>query len=166
MVYVKTDPFDLEQVQVILSPELWELFMQMQPGEKDHAVTLYRRLVERGDTQPDLLRAALLHDVGKIRYCLNPLQRTLVVLAKKVMPGKARQWGNLSPDKWKGLPSWRKAFVVAEQHPDWGAELAHDAGVSALTETLIREHHHPNMQGIGDDESNLLNKLWVVDNDS
>jgi hypothetical protein len=166
MVWVKTDRCELEQVQAILSPEQWELFTQMQPGEKEHAVTLYRRLMENGETQPDLLIAALLHDVGKVRYQMNPLQRTMVVLARAIIPEKVHQWGKLSPETGENTPGWQVPFVVAEQHAAWGAEMAHAAGVSSLTETLIREHHPGNPQGMSDEVSNLLKKLWIVDNEN
>ena len=166
MVSVKSGTFDLELVQTILNPEQMALFFQMQPGEKEHAVIMVRKLTEQGESQPDLLVAALLHDVGKLRYRLNPLQRTMVVLARAATPGKARRWGSLGTNEWDGLPDWRKPFIVAEQHAEWGAKLAHEAGVSPLTETLIREHHHLNVQAVSDEENNLLHKLWVVDNAS
>lgn len=129
-------------------------------------MSMYRRLVEQGDNQPDLLQAALLHDVGKLRHRLNPLQRTMVVLARATMPGIAHRWGSLESERWDGLPGWRKAFILAEQHAGWGAEIAHAAGVSSLTEILIREHHHPNVPGMGEDVNSLLHKLWIVDNES
>jgi hypothetical protein len=166
MVSVKSGSFDLELVQRILNPEQMSLFNQMQTGEKEHAISMARKLTEQGDTQPDLLVAALLHDVGKLRYRMNPLERTMVVLMKVVIPGQARQWGSQAPDEWEGLPGWRRPFVVAEQHPAWGAELAHRVGVSDLTETLIREHHHPNLNHTDSIENILLHKLWVVDNES
>ena len=162
----KSGTFDLGLVQTILNPEQMALFIQMQPGGKEHAIVMVRKLSEQGENQPDLLVAALLHDVGKLRYRLNPFERTVVVLAKAVMPGQSRQWGSLAPDEWEGLPDWRKPFVVAEQHAGWGAEMARQAGVSALTETLIREHHHPNLNKTGEAENSLLHKLWVVDNES
>jgi len=165
MVFENPDASELEQAQAILSAEQMVLFMQMQPGEKNHALTMYHRLVEQDETNPDLLVAALLHDVGKTRYTLNLLERTLVVLARAAIPGQARQWGNPPQNAWEGLSGWQKPFVVAEQHAAWGAELAHNAGISALTETLIRKHHHPNAQLPGD-ENNLQYKLWVVDNES
>lgn len=165
MAFEKPDASELEQVQAKLSEEQMVLFMQMQPGEKNHALTMYHRLVEQDENNPDLLVAALLHDVGKTRYTLNLLERTMVVLAKAAVPGQAHQWGNPPHNAWEALPGWQKPFVVAEQHPAWGAELAHNAGISALTETLIRKHHHPNAQLPGD-ENNLLYKLWVVDNES
>jgi hypothetical protein len=165
MVFEKPDASELEQVQAILSAEQMVLFMEMQPGEKNHALTMYHRLVEQDENNPDLLVAALLHDVGKTRYTLNLLERAMVVLARAAISGQARQWGNPPQNAWEALPGWQKPFVVAEQHAAWGVELAHDTGISALTETLIRNHHHPKAQLPGD-EKNLLNKLWVVDNES
>lgn len=164
MLWAKSDPRELEQVRAAISPELWQLFIKMQPGEKGHAMRMYHRLIEQGNAQPDLLQAALMHDVGKLRYRLNPLQRTMVVLARAAIPGKARQWGGLSDEAWNDVPGWRKAFILAEQHATWGADMAHAAGVSTLTETLIREHHHPNMKFVDEEVNNLLHKLWVVDN--
>jgi putative nucleotidyltransferase with HDIG domain len=127
---------------------------------------MYHRLLEQGEHQPDLLVAALLHDVGKLRYRLNPLERATVVMIHAIKPTLARRWRYLPPHEWESLPGWRKAFIVAGQHAGWGAEMARKAGVSPLTETLIREHH--NLQGYPaeDVEKDLLRKLWVVDNES
>ena len=166
MVWIKPDRYELEQVQAILSPGQWELFTHMQPGDKEHAVTVYHRLIQNGETQPDLLIAALLHDVGKVRYRMNPFQRTMVVLARAIIPEKAHQWGKLSPETCQNAPGWKKPFVVAEQHAAWGAEMAHAVGVSSLTETLIREHHQGNSQGMSDEVRYLLKKLWIVDNEN
>ena len=165
-IFVKTDPLELERALALLSPEQSGLFSQMQPGEKDHALIMVRKLIAQGENQPDLLVAAMLHDIGKLRYRLHPLERTMVVLAKAIMPGKAHQWGNLPHGGWHNVPVWRKAFVVAEQHAQWGAQLAHQAGVSPLAETLIREHHNPHPLPTSSTETSLLYKLWVVDNES
>jgi hypothetical protein len=44
--------------------------------------------------------------------------------------------------------------------------MARQAGVSRLAETLIREHHHPHSLNTIGAETNLLRKLWVVDNEN
>lgn len=163
---VKTDPDELERAQALLTPAQRKLFVQLQPGEKDHAVAMFRSLIEQGENQPDLMAAVLLHDVGKLRYRLNPLERAVVVMVRWIKPELSRRWGSLPLDGWDGLPGWRKAFIVAEQHAEWGAEMARQAGVSPLTESLIREHHHPQGHAAGDVENSLLWKLWVVDNES
>ena len=55
---------------------------------------------------------------------------------------------------------------MAEQHAEWGAEMAREAGVSPLTESLIRKHHDPAGQEAEIAENSLLHKLWLVDNES
>ena len=166
MVSVKSGTDDLGLVQRILNPEQMSLFMLMQPGEKEHAISMVRKLSEQGETQPDLLVAALLHDVGKVRYRLNLMERAIVVLAYAVIPRQAHQWGSLAPDEWEDLPGWRRPFVVAEQHATWGAESARRVGVSQITEKLIREHHHPYLSNTDEVDNSLLHKLWIVDNES
>jgi putative nucleotidyltransferase with HDIG domain len=165
-VSIETGPLELERAQALLYPEQRELFAQLQLGEKQHALQMLCKLLEQGENQPDLLLAALLHDVGKLRYRLNPFERAMVVMVQAIKPEQSRRWGNLPPDGWGDLPGWRKAFIEAEHHAEWGAEMARQAGVSPLTETLIREHHHPHRNKAGDVENSLLHKLWVVDNES
>jgi putative nucleotidyltransferase with HDIG domain len=165
-IFVKTNPLELERAMALLTPKQAGLFSQLQPGEQDHALVMVRKLTEQGETQPDLLVAAMLHDIGKLRYRLHPLERTIIVLAEAIMPRKAHQWGNLPPDGWNEVPAWRRAFVVAEQHAEWGAQLAHQADVTSMTETLIREHHNPHLSSAGSAETSLQHKLWVVDNES
>jgi putative nucleotidyltransferase with HDIG domain len=163
---LKTDPHELEQAEVLLTEAQWGLFLHLQPGEQSHALVMYHKLLEQGENQPDLLVAALLHDVGKQRYRMNPVERSMVVLAKAVLPGQAQRWGSLPSSGFDGAPGWRKAFILAEQHAEWGAELVREAGVSPLTESLIRKHHDPAFQQAEIADNNLQRKLWLVDNES
>ncbi len=165
-IFVRADPVEIERVKFILNARQMELFSQLQPAEKAHAVELVRKLKEQGENQPDLLVAALLHDIGKLRYILNPVERSMIVLAQAVSPGLARRWGRQPSQNYNTLPRWRKAFVLAEHHPAWGAEMARNAGVSSLAQTLIREHHHPSSGNLNDTENDLLRKLWIVDNNN
>lgn len=165
-VFLKTDRSELLLIQGLLTPDQWALFSQLQPGEQAHATRMFRKLLEQGENQPDLLLAALLHDVGKLRYHLNPIERAAVVLVRAIKPYQAQRWGSLPPAGWEGSPGWRKAFILAEQHARWGADMARMSGVSPLAETLIRQHHHPPPLGAEDVVNNLLHKLWLVDNES
>ncbi|PWB49468.1 MAG: hypothetical protein C3F13_18875 [Anaerolineales bacterium] len=165
-IFTRADPEKYNQAHKLLTPVEWELFDKLQPAEKSHALTMVHKLLKQGETQPDLLIAALLHDVGKLRYRLNPLERAMIVLAKTFVPDKVKRWGSEPPGGWESLPSWRKAFVLSEQHAAWGAELAHNAGVSPLSETLIRQHHMRQGSENQTKEDNLLHKLWLVDNES
>ncbi|MFZ6026513.1 MAG: HDIG domain-containing metalloprotein [Chloroflexota bacterium] len=127
---------DLAQAQQLLGPRLWLLFLQQQPGEQAHSLDVLKRITTQGHTDPDLLVAALLHDVGKSRAPLTPWDRTWIVLAKRIAPQRVRHWGSGSPTGWKRI------FVVAEQHPAWGAEMAAAAGASPSTVRLIAQHQN------------------------
>jgi hypothetical protein len=165
-VFLKTDLLELTPARDRLTPTQWALFARLQPAEQAHALRMLHTLLARGENQPDLLVAALLHDVGKLQYRLNPLERAMVVIVQVFMPRLAQEWSSIPAIHWEALPGWRKAFILAGQHAAWGAEMAHQAGVSPLAETLIRLHHHQHLQDTTEMESRLIHALRAVDNES
>jgi hypothetical protein len=160
---------DLPAAQALLSPTQLALFRRMQPGEQAHSLMVLRRLRQAGETNPGLLAAALLHDVGKSILPLHAWQRAAIVVLRALAPAAVRRWGQAArfdPSQTTAPPNlggWREAFTVAEQHPRWGASLAEQAGASPLTVALIRCHQddgaHPELEP-------WLSKLRAVDDES
>jgi len=138
-----------------LSPPQIVLFRRMHFFEQAHAFNVLQSLRQAGHTDPDLLAAALLHDVGKILAPLSLLDRVLVVVGLRLFPGAARRWGMGAA---RGL---RRPFVTAAQHPAWGADLASAAGASARTCDLIRGHQDHAASG-----DPLLAALQSLDDES
>jgi HD-like signal output (HDOD) protein len=129
----------------------------MQPSEQWHAYLIMQRLIDEGQDHPALFTAALLHDVGKILYPLSPLERAMIVLGKRLFPRLLARWG-------KGEPrDFRRTFVVAERHADWGAELAARAGAPAMTVNLIRRHQDAPLERRHSLEDRLLRALQRAD---
>jgi hypothetical protein len=149
----------LAPAQDVLTPEQLDLFTQLQPSEQVHSLRVMRALQNQGENHPDLMVAALLHDLGKIRYPLRLWERILIVLANIFCPHKVEVWGNGNPR------SWRRPFVIAKQHPLWGAELALGVNTSALTASLIRRHQTKLSENSSNSlEDQLLIRLQSADN--
>jgi hypothetical protein len=155
---------DLRKVNEVLSPQLMSLFRKMQASEQAHSINIYKQLRANGDTDQDLLVAALLHDVGKSRFPLDIWERILIVIGNTFFPRQVKRWG-------KGEPSgWKRSFVIAENHPTWGAGMAAEAGASTLTARIIQRHqevlsHHAN-GGAVPFEDQLIQRLQLLDDKS
>jgi hypothetical protein len=128
---------DIDQVRKILSPDLMSLFLSFQPGEQAHSYWVYNQLRQSGETNHDLLVAALLHDVGKSLHPLSLWEQIVIVLGKTFSPQGVKVWGQGEPH------GFLRPFVISEKHPDWGADMAAQAGASQLTVTIIRRHQEP-----------------------
>ena len=137
----KPDRIELREVKEYLSPAEHSLFIQLHPSEQSHSISVFHQLRQDGVKQPDLLKAALLHDVGKTRYPLHLWERILIVLGRKISPGLA---GSVSG---KDLDSWKRPFVVSQNHAEWGARMAAGAGASRLTVALINRHQQEILNG-------------------
>ncbi len=151
-------PVDDALARQYLTPPLYDLYRHMRRAERQHSLRVLRDLLAAGHTHPDLLTAALLHDVGKSRVRFSLPEKVLVVLVKAAAPQRFRAW-SAGP-----AHGWRLPFAVSEQHPAWGAEMAAAAGASPLTVTLIRRHAEPLSDPPHDETERLLLALQTVDN--
>ncbi|MBI4771618.1 MAG: HD domain-containing protein [Chloroflexi bacterium] len=160
-------PEDHALIARTLPAPLLALFHHMSPGDQAHSLRVLRALQAAGWDRPELLQAALLHDVGKTVAPPTLWGRALVVLARWLAPDTFGNRG-LAPAATRrrggGSPSgWRRPFVVAEQHPAWGATLAARAGAAPLTVALIR-HHQSTTVGMQDaTAARLLEHLQKAD---
>jgi len=153
----RVSPDDLREADKILPPPARELFRRMSVPDQRHALNVKRTLRDEGHTEPDLLAAALLHDVGKSSAQIHSWHRAIIVLSKRFAPG-ALLWLT------SGAPrGWRRPFVIHRQHAELGAEWAAQAGCSALTISLIRRHQESLHRAPREKEEQLLIALQRAD---
>lgn len=150
---------DIEFVSNQLLPSQLRLFLKMQPSEQTHSIWICKKLIEQGQTEQELLAAALLHDIGKTRYPLKIWDRAMIVILNTLLPGVAARLSQKSPD------GWARPFVVAVRHPEWGAEMALNSGATPLTARLIRRHHEPVAETHKAIEDVMLYHMQVLDNE-
>ena len=129
----------------ILEPQEFRLYLEMDRRDRQHACQVARNLLKkRPDASSVLVRAALLHDVGKSVKRYNPVHRVLVHL--------------YAPDDIPANPSLeglRGAWQVKRHHDEYGARLIRAAGGDEEVATLVERHHSPD----GDLDAQLLKSL-------
>lgn len=162
--YAEPSVNDMGEVRSLLNPAQMALFRRMHPSEQVHSIQVMQAVLRTGadllgERRTDVLRAALLHDVGKNCYPLRIWERVLIVLATAFAPIFVGRWGEGE------VMSWRRAFVVARQHPSWGAQMAAEAGATPLTVALIRRHQDVLLKGSEDFEDRMLRLLQSADHE-
>jgi hypothetical protein len=151
-------PVDYQVVEELLTPELLALFKRMRASEQHHCIRVMTALRRWGYTDPDLLTAALLHDVGKARYPLTLFGRSAAVVITTIAPRLAQRWEEGEP---RGL---RRPLVIAHRHPEWSAQDMSAAGASQRASNLARRHQSVNHKKSADaEEDRLLELLHAAD---
>jgi putative nucleotidyltransferase with HDIG domain len=126
-----------------------KLFMAMDIPTQKHclnvAYTCQRLSV--GQTNIDsntLLRAALLHDCGKLAGEVKTWHRVIIVLFDKLLPKLSDKLTKCGKNGSCG--SLGQAFLIKSIHSARGAQYAKQTGVESQVVTLIREHHNHNIK--------------------
>ncbi len=144
-----------------LSPAEWSLFCKFPNEDQQHSYRVWRLLRQSGYDHPSLLKAALLHDVGKINSPLNVIDRSIGVLGQLLIPSWARRWGTRPLAE---STRWQLPFVVRRQHARWGMELLRSAGSDPLTIELVGAHQDPAPSTMDPETQKLLSFLkWADD---
>ncbi len=145
-------------VATVLTEQQLALFNQFTPTDQWHSYRVMCSLQAAGHGQPDLLVAALLHDIGKTKQPISVWERSLIVAGQVLAPDKAAEWGQAEESR------WQRPFVVKAQHPAWGAEMAEQVGCTPLTVSLIRRHQDTLAGRPLTEEDELLRHLqWADD---
>jgi putative nucleotidyltransferase with HDIG domain len=131
-----------------IDPSQRDLFRAMSPIDQRHCLDVANALRRQGHSDPDLLRAALLHDVGKRGIRL--WHRVTGVLLEAFWPALLEK---LAVNR---SQSWLYGFYIYRHHADLSAELAKRSGCSPAVVELIRQHHIPS-------ENEQAKALWEAD---
>jgi putative nucleotidyltransferase with HDIG domain len=157
---------DWAEVTAVLSEPERALFARFSFSDQWHSYRVFCTLRAAGYTQLELLKAALLHDIGKTEMPLTIWERTMIVVLGRLMPRRTAEWGKESGRLEIGRLGnwWRRPFVVKRQHPEWGAAMAELAGSRPPVVSLIRRHQDALPEPLTSTEDQLLACLqWADD---
>ena len=139
---------EMAVLEQYLDPSQRDLFGAISPIDQRHCLDVFKALLRQGHSNPDLLRAALLHDVGKRRISL--WHRVAGVLLEAFWPTLLEKLAVNRPQ------SWLYGFYIYRYHANLSAELAERSGCSPSVVELIRGHHTPS-------ENEVAKALWEAD---
>jgi len=114
-------PEEQHRVAMLLGEEEARLFWQQSAADRRHGIDSLHRI--GGESRPEVLRAALLHDIGKRHSALGPVGRSLATAFA-----------------WVGLARWRRARRY-RNHGLLGAEELAELGAEELVVAFARHHH-------------------------
>jgi hypothetical protein len=116
---------ELDLVRTQLSPELFDLFVLMNDEDQRHALEVADRV-----SDPQLVEAALLHDVGKSVASAGAIGRSLATIFGALSVPVSGSWD------------------LYLRHGEIGASMLEVAGADSLTVAFARFHPGPPPPGI------------------
>jgi hypothetical protein len=127
----RVDPGEEARARHLLPDAAWLLFAAMPTADRRHALDVAGRLLVAGQTDSDLLAAAMLHDAAKGPR-MRLWHRVIGVLLQAVTPQALARLASIDER------SWRYPFHLYLRHAALSAEAALRFGCSPRTAAFIR----------------------------
>jgi hypothetical protein len=138
----RLDADELAQAADWLEPELWSPFISQQRADQRHGFNAARKVAVFRPGRPDLVQAAMLHDVGKRMSNLGVIGRTFATILIGLgapLGDRVRQYrdhGEIGADELAALGAPEVVVLFARHHSserpegmtagDWGALILAD----------------------------------------
>ncbi|WP_443663696.1 HD domain-containing protein, partial [Clostridium sp.] len=141
----KINDKDVDFLKIHLKNYELKLFNQLPKYEQKHCINVARD-VEIKCTQKkiqsfELIKVALLHDIGKIYSTMNPIDKSIMVVLNKITNGKIRVYNKF------------KNVNIYYNHGEIGYEILKQYGYDDRFLFLVKNHHNNIMDDI---ELNIL----------
>jgi uncharacterized domain HDIG len=139
-VFSKISDDDIVYVKSLLNYKEYDLFKRLAVSEQKHSIRVsqcIKNSVEGHKNEdiykvvnfPELMKLALLHDIGKIEKHLNVIDKSILVILNRLLKGKLKELNRF------------KKIDVYYNHGRIGAEMLKHYGYSERFLYLIRNHH-------------------------
>lgn len=127
---------DKEWIENFLSLEEQKLFYSLRIYEQKHCLEVAKLLDKWTEGKDEMIRLGLLHDIGKTKYPLNPIEKSIIVLLDKFTKGKVKKLENI------------KMVKCFYEHPFIGCELLAriDQYDQSFLECISLHHNHQNAE--------------------
>jgi len=144
--FSKINDEDIDFLKVYLGTCELQLFNQLPNYEQKHCVNVAKDIKatcnQRNLQYKNLIKVALLHDIGKIYNSMNPIDKSIMVMIHKITNGKVRAYTKI------------KNVNMYYNHGYIGYNLLKKYGYNDRFLFLIKNHHNNNI--IDDLELDLL----------
>ncbi|MEG0372067.1 MAG: HD family phosphohydrolase [Clostridium sp.] len=132
-VFSKLDNDDKDFINRYLDRVDLEIFEKLPTHEKKHCINVARYVLDNNSGVGDfVIRASLLHDIGKVSSGLNPIFKGIIVIMNRISN--------------KGTRSLRfiKPIRVYYNHPEIGGKIY--SNIDSSIAYIIENHHNYNIK--------------------
>lgn len=121
---------DLSFVKQHLNQVEVALFLKLKPYEQRHCIDVAKKLDETSMGNLEMIKLGLLHDIGKLRYPLNPIEKSMIVVLDRLTGGNIKRYSRY------------KMIKCYYEHPQIGYEMLREIGnYDEVFLDLIKNHH-------------------------
>ena len=130
-------------IEKYLTAEEQKLFYKLKVHEQAHSLRVAYEIEKEmancdKSQKEEMLRLGLLHDIGKMKYPLNPIEKGIIVVLHKCTKGKINR-----------LSGW-KLVKCYYHHPEIGYELLKQVGGYDEAFLQLILGHHKEVEGTND----------------
>ena len=133
----KINDEDIDFLKIYLETYELQLFHQLPTYEQKHCINVARDVKstcnQRNLQSKDLIKVALLHDIGKIYSNMNPIDKSIMVIMHKITNGKIESHKKI------------KNVNMYYNHGDIGYNLLRKYGYDDRFLFLVKNHHNNNI---------------------
>lgn len=127
--FAKITKEDEEFINRYLTKEDLNLFKKLPTHEKKHCINVAKYVINNNHNVSDfIIRATILHDIGKINSGLNPIFKSIIVIMNKVSEKLTRKLQFIKP------------IYVYYNHPYIGGEIYR--GINKEIAYIVENHHN------------------------